>query len=57
MQEIDLDLLRNEPTTTIGVVFPTSMAHAIEERAKCELISRSSWLRRVVLAELQRADA
>ncbi|MGC0391108.1 hypothetical protein [Bradyrhizobium sp. USDA 241] len=57
MQEIDLDLLRNERTVTIGTVFPESMATAIEERAKSELISRSSWLRRVVLAELQRANA
>ena len=55
MQEIDLDLLRNERTVTIGTVFPESMATAIEERAKSELISRSSWLRRVVLSELQKA--
>jgi hypothetical protein len=53
MQDIDLDLLRNEPTTTVGVVFPRSMADAVEECAKAELISRSSWLRRVVLAALQ----
>jgi hypothetical protein len=54
MQEIDLDLLRTERTVTIGTVFPASMASAIEERAKSELISRSSWLRRVVLTELQK---
>jgi hypothetical protein len=54
MQEIDLDLLRNERTVTIGTVFPESMATAIEKRAKSELISRSSWLRRVVLIELQK---
>jgi len=57
MQEIDLDLLRNETTVTVGVVFPESMADAIEERAKAELISRSSWLRRVVLTELRKASA
>ncbi|WP_407149867.1 hypothetical protein [Bradyrhizobium sp. ORS 86] len=57
MQEIDLDLLRTERTITIGTVFPESMANAIEEHAKAELISRSSWLRRVVLAELRKANA
>lgn len=56
MQDIDIDLLRNETTTTVGVVFPKSMAEAVEECAKAELISRSSWLRRVVLAALQRKD-
>ena len=57
MQEINLDLLRTERTVTVGTVFPESMAIAIEQRAKSELISRSSWLRRVVLAELQKASA
>ena len=57
MQEIDLDLLRNERTVTIGTVFPETMGIAIEERAKSELISRSSWLRRVALAELQKAKS
>lgn len=57
MQDIDLDLLRSEPTTTIGVVFPKSMAEAVEQCAKSELISRSSWLRRAVLTALQERAA
>lgn len=57
MKDLDLNQLRTEPTVTIGAILPQSMAHAIEERAKVELISRSSWLRRVILTELQRTCA
>ncbi|AJA62860.1 hypothetical protein [Bradyrhizobium japonicum] len=51
---IDLDQARLEPTQTIGVVLPVSLAHAIEQRAKAELLAKSSWMRRVILAELNK---
>ncbi|BAL13492.1 MULTISPECIES: hypothetical protein [Bradyrhizobium] len=51
---IDLDQARLEPTQTIGVVLPRSLAHAIEQRAKLELTAKSAWMRRVILAELNR---
>jgi hypothetical protein len=57
VQDLDLDLLRTERTITVGIVIPATMAAAIETRAKAELLSRSSWLRRVVLAELQKDAA
>jgi len=43
---IDLDSARYERTRTIGVVLPISLADAIEEQAKSELIAKSSWMRR-----------
>lgn len=49
---IDLDRARHESTQTIGVVLPTSLAQAIEQRAKAELTGKSTWMRRVLLAEL-----
>lgn len=49
---IDLDQARHEPTKTVGVVLPTSLADAIEQRAKSELTGKSTWMRRVLLAEL-----
>ncbi|MEH2510173.1 NADH:ubiquinone oxidoreductase subunit D [Nitrobacteraceae bacterium AZCC 1564] len=51
---IDIDQARNERTQTIGVVLPLSIVSAIEGLAKAELIARSSWLRRVILKELNR---
>jgi len=51
---IDLDQARLEPTQTIGVVLPRSLAHAIEQRAKLELTAKSAWMRRVILAELKK---
>lgn len=51
---IDLDQARHEQTKTIGVVLPTSLAHAIEQRAKAELTAKSAWMRRVLLAELNK---
>lgn len=52
---IDLDNARYERTRTIGVVLPISIADAIEERAKSELIAKSSWMRRALLAALNNA--
>ena len=54
---IDLDQARHEPTQTVGVVLPVSFVHAIESLAKAELIAKSSWLRRVILAELRKDHA
>lgn len=51
---IDLDQARHEPTQTVGVVLPVSFVRAIEGLAKAELIAKSSWLRRVILAELSK---
>ncbi|UPK12192.1 hypothetical protein IVA93_02920 [Bradyrhizobium sp. 155] len=51
---IDLDKARLEPTQTLGIVLPQSLAHAIEQRAKAELLAKSSWMRRVLLAELNK---
>jgi len=51
---IDIDRARNERTQTLGVVLPLSIINAIEDLAKAELIARSSWLRRVILNELNR---
>jgi hypothetical protein len=51
---IDLDRARYEATKTIGVVLPASLADAIEKLAKAELIAKSSWLRRVILSELNK---
>lgn len=51
---IDLDQARLESTQTLGVVLPASLARAVEERAKIELLAKSSWLRRVILAELKK---
>jgi hypothetical protein len=51
---IDLDQARHEQTRTIGVVLPLTLAHAIEQRAKAELLAKSSWMRRVLLAELNK---
>ncbi|MCP3400493.1 hypothetical protein [Bradyrhizobium sp. CCGB20] len=45
---IDLDNARYERTRTIGVVLPVSIADAIEEQAKSELIAKSSWMRRAL---------
>lgn len=53
---IDLDNARYERTRTIGVVLPISLADAIEEQAKAELIAKSSWMRRALLAALNNAD-
>ncbi|GEC59552.1 hypothetical protein ABIF38_000298 [Bradyrhizobium japonicum] len=52
---IDLDRARFERTRTIGVVLPISLADAIEQRAKSELIAKSSWVRRALLAALDNA--
>lgn len=52
---IDLDQAQLEPTRTIGVVLPTSLAHAIEQCAKAELLAKSAWMRRVILAELNKS--
>ncbi|MCW2358851.1 hypothetical protein [Bradyrhizobium elkanii] len=52
---IDLDNARYERTRTIGVVLPISLADAIEEQAKSELIAKSSWMRRALLAALNNA--
>lgn len=52
---IDLDSARYERTRTIGVVLPISLADAIEEQAKAELIAKSSWMRRALLAALNNA--
>lgn len=52
---IDLDNARYERTRTIGVVLPISLADAIEEQAKAELIAKSSWMRRALLAALNNA--
>ena len=52
---IDLDNARYERTRTIGVVLPISLADAIEEQAKSELIAKSSWMRRALLAALNSA--
>ena len=54
---IDLDQARHEPTKTVGVVLPASLADAIEQRAKCELTGKSTWMRRVLLAELTKDQA
>lgn len=54
---IDLDQARHEPTKTVGVVLPTSLADAIEQRAKSELTGKSTWMRRVLLAELTKHQA
>ena len=53
----DLDSVRYERTRTIGVVLPISLTDAIEERAKSELISKSSWVRRALLAALNSAGS
>ena len=54
---IDLNLARHERTRTIGVVLPASLVNAIEERAKSELTGKSTWMRRVLLAELTKDQA
>ncbi|MGY3511281.1 hypothetical protein [Bradyrhizobium lupini] len=51
---IDLDRARLEPTRTVAVVLPRSLADAIEQRAKAELLAKSSWMRRVLLTELNK---
>ncbi|MCS3929548.1 hypothetical protein M2175_004579 [Bradyrhizobium elkanii] len=53
---IDLDNARYERTRTIGVVLPISIADAIEEQAKSELIAKSSWMRRALLVALNNAS-
>ena len=54
---IDLNLARHERTRTIGVVMPLSLVNAIEQRAKAELTGKSTWMRRVLLAELTKDQA
>ena len=51
---IDIDRAKYEPTRTFGVVLPLSLADAIEQRAKAELTAKSAWMRRVLLAELNK---
>jgi hypothetical protein len=51
---IDLNLAKYEATKTFGVVLPLSLADAIEQRAKAELTAKSAWMRRVLLAELNK---
>lgn len=53
-QELNVANMWTEPTRTVGTVFPRSMVDAIEGLARAELISRSSWMRRVILAELSK---
>jgi hypothetical protein len=54
---IDLNQARHERTRTIGVVLPASLVNAIEQRAKAELTGKSTWMRRVLLAELTKDQA
>jgi hypothetical protein len=54
---IDIDHAKYEATRTLGVVLPASMADAIEQRAKAELTAKSAWMRRIILAELNRGAA
>lgn len=51
---IDIDLVRYERTQKVSAVLPVSFVRAIEARAKSELIARSTWLRRLILAELSK---
>ena len=51
---IDLDQARYEPTKTVGVVLPVSLANEIERRAKAELTAKSAWMRRVLLTALNK---
>lgn len=54
---IDIDRARYEPTRTVGVVLPESLANEIERRARSELTGKSSWVRRLILRELNKAPA
>lgn len=54
---IDLDRARYEPNKTIGVAVPTSLFDEIEQRAKLELASKSGWVRRLILNELNKGCA
>ncbi|UPK32144.1 hypothetical protein IVB18_28040 [Bradyrhizobium sp. 186] len=51
---IDLNSARYEPTRTIGVVLPVSIADAIEKQASSEMIGKSAWMRRALIATLRR---
>jgi hypothetical protein len=51
---IDINQAQFEPTKTVGVVLPMSMANEIERRARAELTGKSSWIRRLVLTELNK---
>lgn len=48
----DIDMVSVEPTQKVGVILPKSLADAIERRARQELIGKSAWVRRTLLAEL-----
>ncbi|MET4359924.1 hypothetical protein ABIB06_000496 [Bradyrhizobium sp. LB8.2] len=54
---IDLDRVRFEPNRTIGVALPVSLFDEIEHRAKLELASKSGWVRRLILNELNKGAA
>lgn len=54
---IDLDRARHEPNKTIGVALPSSLFDEIEQRAKLELASKSGWVRRLILNELNKDHA
>lgn len=54
---IDLDRARFEPNRTIGVAVPMSLFDEIEQRAKLELASKSGWVRRLILNELNKGPA
>ncbi|KAB0268470.1 hypothetical protein [Microvirga brassicacearum] len=46
--------MRSDPIKIVGLGLPVELIKAIDRLADRELISRASWLRRAILAELAR---